>query len=94
MRKPKYKDLKFKSTTEFDQWLKDKTKYIVHFDDIDFDPTEWYLDEHGEILHSSPFQSAYWNGKMVKVGVLNSEGIVLFHDGNLLNHTPSQIETL
>lgn len=90
-----YKDLKFSSESEFKKWLKEKTKYIVHFDSNDFDPTEWHLDERGEVLHSN-LQASLWNGRMVDLtALLLLPNCSVICDGDYeLKHKPTLVQQL
>jgi len=64
---PRFKHLKFKSDSDFEEWLRKHTKYKITFEDCGQDFLVWHLDEAGEVLHSLPFQSSIWNGQFVNV---------------------------
>jgi hypothetical protein len=68
---PRFKNLKFKSDSDFEEWLKKHTKYKIMFEDCGQDFLVWHLDESGEVLHSSPFQSSIWNGQFVNVSKMD-----------------------
>lgn len=62
----KYKDVKFKTESDFQQWLKEKAKFKIEFRDYGQDMTEMWIDEHGEILYTD-MQSTIWCSKFVDV---------------------------
>ena len=64
---PKYKNKKFKSDSDFQEWLAKTARWIIHFEDCGQDFLTWYLAESGEVLHSAPFQAGVWNGCFVNV---------------------------
>lgn len=83
--KSKYKDLKFKSKEEFEEWLKTLTKYHIFFEYKGQDFVEWFIDKNGEILHSD-MQAWVWNGKMLDVKTLKVGKCPKFTDGKQLNY--------
>lgn len=72
MKKSKYKNLRFDNKEEFDKWLEEKTKYILHFEDQGQDFLTWWVDERGEVLHSD-MQSFIWNGTMIKLDTIKEK---------------------
>ena len=90
MKKSKYRDLKFKSEEDLGKWLSEKTKVIVYFSDNDFDPTRWWIDRNGEILHSD-LQASVWNGQFVDMKYLRTTYRIKFQDGRLLKHIPRKL---
>ena len=89
--KAKYKNLKFKSTKEFEKWLEKTTKYKIEFKDDGQDFLYWWLDERGEVLHSS-MQSSVWNGKIVNTCSLGKGKILVFQNGIMLKHKVKSFE--
>lgn len=89
-----YKDKKFKSKKAFETWLKKIAKYHIRFEDKGQDFLEWWLDERGEILHSTPFQASVWNGTMVDIYSLEIGKKLLFQDGRELNYKIIAMENL
>lgn len=86
---PKHKNLKFENKAKFDIWLQKTTAYEITFEDTGQDFLVWFVDKRGEVIHSDPFQSQIWNGKMLDLRTLkkgkyptflNSDG---FGVGNL-----------
>lgn len=68
--KPQYKELRFQDKEGFQKWLEETRKYRIEFADQRQDFLIWHIDERGEVLHSEPFQSGVWNGKMVLTNTL------------------------
>lgn len=64
-----YRDLRFSTPADFNAWLKDKTEYVVEFEDHGQDFLHWWIDDRGEVLHSD-LQSSVWNGSMVDLDSL------------------------
>ena len=89
--KAKYKNLKFKSTKEFEEWLEKTTKYKVNFEDKGQDFLHWWIDERGEVLHSS-MQSSVWNGFIVDLPLLIMGKVIVFSDGRVLKHKVKSFE--
>lgn len=96
----KYKNTTFKKGSEFLEWLKSKTKYIVRFNSDGFDPTRWFLDSDGEVLYSL-LQGAIWQSKIISIPNLLEKNVIVFineDDFNsespyLLRQKPSKIIT-
>ncbi len=90
-KEPKYKDLKFKTKTEFETWLKKTTKYKVYFEDKGQDFLVWWIDKDGEVLHSD-MQSWLWNGRMVEIKSLKVKGYLKFVNGDSIRYKIKKIE--
>jgi hypothetical protein len=63
---PLYKDEKFNSKEQFEEWLNKLAKYSIKFVDNMQDCLEWTIDERGEVLNSD-MQGFVWIGKMVSL---------------------------
>lgn len=81
--KPRYKEKTFKHKSDFEVWLKEKTKFVVEFSEASFGPTKWWIDEQGEVLHSN-LQAAVWKGRMVKPSSIIPGKYLIFDNGDTL----------
>ncbi|MCK9370247.1 hypothetical protein M0R04_10105 [Candidatus Dojkabacteria bacterium] len=90
MKKAKYKNKKFKSKEEFENWLKTYCEIKVVFEDDGQDFLEWFIDKNGEVLHSD-FQSSIWNGKMVDLYRIHIGENLPLQDGSEIIHKVKKI---
>lgn len=92
---PEYRDRHFKRKCDFTRWLRNRTAYVLEFQDDGQDFLTWYLDKGGEVLHCEPFQSAIWNGKIVDVSTLGLQYVQLIdadRERNLtMSHATEQV---
>lgn len=65
----KFKDLRFNSEAEFNEWLKEVTHTIIDLEDNGQDMQRIWLHESGEILNCDFHQSIY-SGKFVDMQTL------------------------
>lgn len=84
---PKHKNKTFDSKEEFEKWLEEETTLVIEFEDHGQDFLKWHLDKHGEVLHSEPFQSFFWNGKFVNIGLLQvGKKVHLINEDRYVNY--------
>lgn len=91
--KPIYRDIKFESNIQFQDWLYKTTATILRFEDCGQDFLTWHLADNGEVIHSD-MQSSVWNGTMVlKAPIGKRPDIVTKYSGKTkLNYRVVQIE--
>jgi len=87
---PKYKNKKFKSEQEFNNWLKQKTEIKIIFEDDGQDFLEWFVDKRGEVLHGN-LQAFVWNGKMVDLTKIKIGKNLPLQDGSEIIHRIKKI---
>ena len=64
-----FKELMFKSETEFNEWLEKTTHKKIFLKDKGQDLMKLWVSESGEILHAN-MQSYIWNGRFVNMETL------------------------
>ena len=64
-----FKEITFKSETEFNEWLKKITHKKIFLKDKGQDLMKLWVSESGEILHAN-MQSSIWNGRFVNMDTL------------------------
>ena len=64
-----FKEITFKSETEFNEWLEKTTYKKIFFKDKGQDLMKIWIAESGEILHAN-LQSSIWNGRFVNMKTL------------------------
>lgn len=92
MKKPKYKNLKFKTMEKFDEWLKKTATKKINLKDCGQDFLAFWIDNRGEILHTTPYQSEIWNGRMIKMDSIKVGKKINFSDGLELKYPVIDIE--
>lgn len=65
----KFKDLRFNSEAEFNEWLKEVTHTIIDLEDNGQDMQRIWLHESGEILNCD-FHQSFYIGKFVDMQAL------------------------
>lgn len=65
----KFKEITFKSETEFNEWLEKTTHKKIFLKDKGQDLMKLWVSESGEILHAN-MQSSIWNGRFVNMETL------------------------
>lgn len=73
----KYKNLKFKSHSEFSDWLRTTMFKTIHLVDNGQDITRIYIDEFGEVLHTN-WQAKIYNGRFVNLDTLKKNTNLVF----------------
>lgn len=86
-----FKELRFKSKDEFNEWLAKTAKYKIDFEDHGQDFLSWWIDKRGEVIHCEPFQSSVWNGTMVMTNSIKVGKQIVFQDGRILNYKTTKI---
>ena len=64
-----FKEITFKSETEFNEWLEKTTQKKIFLKDKGQDLMKLWVSESGEILHAN-MQSSIWNGRFVNMETL------------------------
>ncbi len=64
-----FKEITFKSETEFNEWLEKTTHKKIFLKDKGQDLMKLWVSESGEILHAN-MQSSIWNGRFVNMETL------------------------
>lgn len=64
-----FKEITFKSQTEFNEWLEKTTHKKIFLKDKGQDLMKLWVSESGEILHAN-LQSSIWNGRFVNMETL------------------------
>lgn len=64
-----FKEITFKSETEFNGWLEKTTHKKIFLKDKGQDLMKLWVSESGEILHAN-MQSSIWNGRFVNMETL------------------------
>lgn len=64
-----FKEITFKSETEFNEWLEKITHKKIFLKDKGQDLMKLWVSESGEILHAN-MQSSIWNGRFVNMDTL------------------------
>lgn len=91
---PKYKELRFESEEKFQEWLNEKATKKITLEDHHQDFIEFYIDDRGEILHTWPFQTRVWNGKIIIPYSIKEGGCPVFNDGMELKYPIAKIDVL
>lgn len=74
-----FKEVRFSTMQEFQQWLDFHTKYKVDFEDRGQDLQQMSIHESGEILHCD-FHANIYNGKFVKLPIVQGQPIEVHHE--------------
>lgn len=64
-----FKEITFKSETEFNEWLEKTTHKKIFLKDKGQDLMKLWVSESGEISHAN-MQSSIWNGRFVNMETL------------------------
>lgn len=72
-----FKEVRFSTMQEFQQWLDFHAKYKVDFEDRGQDLQQMSIHESGEILHCD-FNANIYNGKFVELPIVQGEAIKVF----------------
>lgn len=89
-REPQYKNKGFKNEEELNAWLEFTTEAQIVFEDDGQDFLNWYVDRHGEVLHSD-LQGVIWNGKMVDLRKIKIGEFLPLQDGTEIIHKVKKI---
>jgi hypothetical protein len=79
---PQFKDLKFKSNSEFNTWLVETSKFAIILEDRGQDMQTIYVHKSGEILHCD-FHAKIYNGRFVNMKSLEVRSPIEISTGNL-----------
>jgi hypothetical protein len=91
---PKYKDLKFGTEKDFEEWLAETATQKIELVDEGQDFLFFWIDKRGEILHTKPFQGSVWNGRIIRSKTIKTGHNMVFTDGLTLKHPVANVEKL
>lgn len=75
-----FKEITFKSETEFNKWLEKTTHKKIFFKDKGQDLLKIWIAESGEILHAN-LQCSIWNGRFVNMENLEKGSFLQLWNG-------------
>jgi hypothetical protein len=83
-----FKEKKFESETEFEEWLKKKTHKKIFLKNKGQDKMKIYVSKSGEIIHANK-QCSIWNGKFINMETLKKNTNI-----RMWNNETSEWETM
>ena len=90
----KYKNLKFGTEKEFETWLMKTATQKIELKDEGQDFHFFWVDERGEILHTTPFQAKIWNGRIILQKTIKKGHNLMFSDGLTIKYPVVGVEKL